>query len=87
MTKNEKYKIRDNKESICCSPNYGPYAKYFGCETSMNNIIHYFVQIYSYFENADDIPRENKGYNNYNYNNYETYNLEEVEVFEIFFEN
>ena len=54
LNKNRKYKIRDNKESICCLPNYGPYTKYFGCETSMDKIIHYYDSINSYFENADE---------------------------------
>ena len=85
LNKNRKYKIRDNKESICCLPNYGPFTKYFGCETSMDKIIHYYDSINSYFENADDIlPSENQ---DNDYDNYGTYNLEEVEVFEISFEN
>ena len=56
LNKNRKYKIRDNKDSIGCMPDYGPYVKYFGCETSMNYIIHYFDSISnSNFENADNI--------------------------------
>jgi len=72
LNKNKKYKFIGNKESIGCLPEYGPYAKYFGCETSMDNIIHYYDSINSYFEYAHGIlPSEenfNKSFNNrYNY--------------------
>ena len=89
MNKNKKYKIKGNKESIGCSLNYGPFAKCFGCESSMNNIIHDYNRINSYFENGYDIlPQNNNNNYYYNYNNQKiVYDLKEVEIFEITFDN
>lgn len=102
LNKNSKYKIRGNKESIGCSENYGPYAKYFGCEKSMNQITLHHKSINSYFEKGNEIlPNQNQNNNDYNYYyfyNYpyynkptpdknETYDLIELEVFEISFDN
>ena len=98
LNKNTKYKIRGNKESIGCLDNYGPYAKCFGCEKSMNQIILYYKSINSYFENGNEILQyQNQNNNDFNYynnpyynnpvpNKNETYDLKEVEVFEISFD-
>ena len=98
MNKNTKYKIRGNKESIGCLDNYGPYAKCFECEKSMNQIILYYKSINSYFENGNEILQyQNQNNNDFNYynnpyynnpvpNKNETYDLKEVEVFEISFD-